>query len=53
MKRLKKNDDKVTWQLKELCKARRMKDDEIELLLAQRPNRGSLLLEGADGEVDE
>ena len=53
MKRLKKTDDKVTWALKDLCKARGMDDDEIELLLAQRPNRGSLLPQGGDGEVAE
>jgi hypothetical protein len=53
MKRLKQADDKTTWNLKMLCKARGMDDDEIELLLAQRPDRGSLLLQGADGEVVE
>jgi hypothetical protein len=53
MKRLKKTDQKITWELKDLCKSRGMGKEEIELLLAQRPNRGSLLLGEADGQVDK
>ena len=49
IKRLKKTDEKITWDLKDLCRSRGMDEEEIELLLAQRPNRGSFLLGETDG----
>ena len=41
-KRLKKADTDQCWALKDVCRARGLDEEEIELLLAQRANAGNV-----------
>ena len=41
-KRLKKADNEQCWDLKDLCRARGMNEQEINLLLAQRANNSNV-----------